>query len=288
MSNSFEEIRKKANLVRNIDLEIVLERISCKHDNVDKAKWYTCVGVISVTGPKFMNWTQGIGGGGAIDLVIHLMKCDFKAAVFWLSRNFSSYVSQTVDQTIYFSKHAFKLPKRNDTKLKQIIDYLRDERCIPVRLINFLLHSGKLYADSRANAVFLLLGKEQKIAGAELRGTGHSKWRGMAPGSRKDLGFFFVKKSNAKKVILCESAIDAISYFALKPNVMALSTSGANPKPSWLPALIEKGFDIYCGFDSDTTGDSMAKKMIAYYPSVKRLSPTKHDWNEDLQYTSYL
>ena len=184
------------------------------------------------------------------------------------------------------SNQAFSLPKRNDSRLQQIINYLNDDRCIPTKLIDFLVRSGRLYADNRANAVFLLLGKEKKVVGAELRGTTHSKWHGMAPGSKKDLGCFFVKKSNTKKAVLCESAIDAISYFALNPNCLALSTSGANPNPAWLPLLIEKGFDIYCGFDSDDTGDLFSDRMIYFYPTVKRLRPGKHDWNEDLRLKS--
>ena len=288
MLDTFEEIGSKADVVRNIDLEAVLERTGCIKDRLDKAKWHTPDGVISVTGQKFMNWRQGTGGGGAIDLVIHLTRCDFKAAVFWLSNNFPHYASQTLGRQTSISKQAFTLPRRDDTRLQLITNYLRDDRCIPAGLIDFLVRSGKLYANNRANAVFLLLGKEKIAVGAELRGTTHSKWHGMSPGSRKDLGFFYVKSSNTMKAVLCESAIDAISYFSLHPNCMALSTSGVNPNPAWLPILIEKGFDIYCGFDSDEIGDSLANKMIHLYPTVKRLRPGKHDWNEVLQTKSVL
>ncbi|MBA7547181.1 hypothetical protein ES705_39587 [subsurface metagenome] len=207
-------------------------------------------------------------------------------SVFWLSDNFPDYCLQISKGSASISNQAFSLPKRNDSRLQQIIKYLRDDRCIPTRLIDFLIRSGKLYADDRANAVFLLLGKEKKVVGAEIRGTTHSKWHGMAPGSRKDLGCFFVKRSNTKKAVLCESAIDAISYLALNPNWLALSTSGANPNPAWLQLLIEKGFDIYCGFDSDETGDLSSNRMIYLYPSVKRLRPAEHDWNEDLRLIS--
>jgi len=288
MLDTFEEIGSKADVVRNIDLEAVLERTGCIKDRLDKAKWHTPEGVISVTGQKFMNWSQGAGGGGAIDLVIHLTRCDFKVAVIWLSNNFPDYAMQTSQGSASISKQAFTLPGRDDTRLQQITNYLRDDRCIPTRLIDFLIRSGKLYADNRANAVFLLLGKEKKAVGAEHRGTTHSKWHGMAPGSRKDLGCFYVKSSNTMKAVLCESAIDAISYFSLHPNCMALSTSGVNPNPAWLPILIEKGFDIYCGFDSDEAGDSLAHNMISRYPTVNRLRPGKHDWNEVLQTKSVL
>ena len=55
--------------------------IGAKQDRYDKAKWHTAQGVISVTGCKFMNWDLGFGGGGAIDLVMHLMRLDFKETV---------------------------------------------------------------------------------------------------------------------------------------------------------------------------------------------------------------
>jgi hypothetical protein len=140
-----------------------------------------------------------------------------------------------------------------------------------------LIRSGKLYADERGNAVFLLPGKEKKVAGAELRGTTCSKWRGMAFGSDKGLGAFYVTSQNTKKIVLCESAIDALSYFALHPHCMAASTSGVNPRPAWLPIFIAKGFEIYCGFDNDEAGERAAVKMIHLYPMVKRLRPAKQD-----------
>ena len=288
MLAAFEEIGNKARVVRAIELEAVLQRTECNRDRLDKAKWHTPEGVISVTGQKFMNWTQGAGGGGAIDLIMHLRRCDFKTAVFWLSNSFPAAAVQTSEKTASISHPAFALPKRDDTRVQQIRNYLRDNRCIPTDLIDFLIRSGKLYADNRANAVFLLLGKEKRVVGAELRGTTHSKWHGLAPGSRKDLGCFYVKSSNTRKAVICESAIDAISYFALQPNCMALSTSGANSTPAWLSILIEKGFEIYCGFDSDDTGDSLADRMIRRYPTVKRLRPPEKDWNEVLQSKSAL
>ena len=190
--------------------------------------------------------------------------------------------------TLSPSLQTLSLPQRDDVRLDQIIHYLRHNRCIPVEVIEMLVRSGRLYADRRANAVFLLLGKEKRVVGAELRGTTPAKWHGMAPGSRKDLGCFHITNSSTNEVVLCESAIDAISCFVLQPNCMTLSTSGAHPNPVWLSILIEKGFDIYCGFDSDETGDSLANRMIHLYPMVKRIRPTNHDWNEDLRYKSVL
>jgi hypothetical protein len=40
---------------------------------------------------------------------------------------------------------------------------------------------------------------------------------------------------------------------------------------------------VYCGFDSDATGDTMAAQMIALHPSLRRLRPSRHDWNDVLE-----
>ncbi len=280
-----------ADVLRAIDPEAVLARSGCLPDASQKAKWHTPVGVISITAQKFMNWTHGTGGGGAIDLVMHLRQCDFKSAVFWLDENFPNHYKQPSARNSCGVDKDFSLPMRDDSALPRIRNYLTNERHIPPRLIDSLIRSGRLFADNKTNAVFLLLtpfGKEQAVVGAELRGTTCVKWHGMAPGSRKDLGCFYIKTCAAKKVVLCESAIDAISCCAINPTFMAVSTSGANPNPAWLPPLVKKGYEIFCGFDSDATGETCAKKMAHLYPTVKRLTPDRHDWNEVLCSTSLL
>jgi hypothetical protein len=97
----------------------------------------------------------------------------------------------------------------------------------------------------------------------------------MAPGSQKDLGYFAIQAPDARMVILCESAIDAISCFLLHPASLCLSTSGARPNPRWLPALLSQRFAVYCGFDADATGDAMARQMMALHPSLRRLRPSQ-------------
>jgi hypothetical protein len=89
-NNTFEDIRYKADKVRTIDLGTLLQHFGCSKDPQDKTKWHTPQGVISVNGQKFMNWTQNTGGGGAIDLIIHLKKNGFKDAVLWLYDKFYS------------------------------------------------------------------------------------------------------------------------------------------------------------------------------------------------------
>ena len=278
---SFHEIRDRANRVRGIPLQDVLHLAGAKQDRYDKAKWHTAKGAISCTAAKFMNWNQGVGGGGAIDLAMHLNSLEFRAAVEWLSNHFPHFDQPRAAGTSITTR--LLLPPKDPDNLLAVRRYLVEERAIPASSIQILIDSGRLYADDRSNAVFLLLGKENNPVGAELRGITAARWRGMAPGSRKDLGYFSVPAPHRTAVVLCESAIDAISCVALSPGRLCISTSGARPNPSWLPELIRQGYEIYCGFDTDSTGEQMTDALLALYPSVIRLRPSQHDWNEVLQ-----
>ena len=265
--------------LRTIPLESVMRAAGAQSDCQDKAKWHTRKGSISITGMKFMNWNYGFGGGGAIDLAMHLNDLDFKAAVDWLGCHFPlRHYSQPRLPT-----RSLALPPRAPRNLAVVKHYLVHHRGISLTLVESLIVSGKLYADVRGNAAFLLLGKENRPVGAELRGTaGPAGWRGMAPGSQKDLGFFSVDAPNPTMIVLCESAIDAISCSLLHPSSFCVSTSGARPNPRWLPLLLSQGCPVYCGFDADPTGDTFAQHIIARYPTVRRLRPTQHDWNDVL------
>jgi hypothetical protein len=279
---TFRQIKQKADQLRAIPLEAVLRACGARPDPNDKSKWHTAQGAVSITGAKFINWHHGSGGGGAIDLVIHLHKIGFKEALDWLERQFST--PPPALQSLS-SKQELKLPAADPAKLWRVKGYLTARRAIPAALVDLLIQSGMLYADARANAVFLLLGKENIPVGAELRGTTDRPWRGMAPGSRKDLGSFGVPASTAavpQTIILCESAIDALSCFVLHPESRCISTAGARPNPEWLPAFIAQGIQIYCGFDTDSTGERMAQAMISLHTSIKRIRPSHHDWNDTL------
>lgn len=265
--------------LRRIPLPSVLRETGAQRDRYDKAKWHTRMGTLSVTGMKFMNWQQSAGGGGAIDLAMHLNGLDFQGAVAWLQHH----LSVPPDSELTPAPRRLALPPPDPSRLSAVKHYLVHDRAITPSLTDSLIACGKLYADRRGNAVFLLLGKDNVPVGAELRGTGGQRWRGMAPGSQKDHGYFSVQAPGATMVILCESAIDAISCLLLYPSSLCLSTSGARSNPRWLSALLSQGLAVYCGFDADAAGDASAAQMIALYPSLRRLRPSQHDWSDILK-----
>ncbi len=172
----------------------------CLRDRQDRNKWHTEQGQLSVTGIQFMNWQCAHGGGGAIDLVMHLAGLDAGSAVRWLEQQLGTRqlaVGNSAAATS-IARHAapaaprpLRLPARQDRHLPRVLRYLTWQRHLPLSLLEPLLENGKLSADQRGNAVFLMVaGKAQRPVGAELHGTGSRIWRGMAPGSSKNGGYF--------------------------------------------------------------------------------------------------
>ena len=303
---------RRAAAARSVPLETVLVLCGAIRDRHDPSKWHTPQGPLSVKGAKFMNWARSQGGGGAIDLVMHLGSLNFRAALEWLeTRVGTGYVgAEPVGAGQIGAKNAgperagrssaaaerpgesradsagadtLRLPVREDRLLPGVREYLTTRRKLSAALLEPVLRAGRLYADQRGNAVFLLVrGKPNQAVGAELRGTGERMWRGMAAGTRKDLGYFWVGEPAACELVLCESAIDALSCFQLRGSCLCLSTSGVRANPGWLPGLIARGYRIYCGFDTDAAGEQAAGQMTARYPSIVRLRPPAHDWNDAL------
>ncbi len=68
----------------------------------------------------------------------------------------------------------------------------------------------------------------------------------------------------------------------MHPQRICISSSGVRADPPWLSGLIARGYELHCGFDADGPGDTAAAWMIALHPTVKRLRPSLHDWNDVL------
>jgi hypothetical protein len=273
--------RQRAQRLRGVPLVAVLRLIGAQPDRYDPHKWHTCRGVLSVTGTRFMNWNCGQGGGGAIDLVIHLHQLGFGPALKWLESHFGAAGIVAPSPS---PRRSLALPPPSPEHLEGVRRYLSQERHLPAALLEGLIGSGSLYADARANAVFILRSKLHEPVGAELRGTTAVPWRGMAPGSCKDRGFFAVPTAPLlATIVLCESAIDAMSCHALHPQYRCLSTAGTRPNPAWLAELLGHADQLYCGFDSDDTGEAMAQSMMRLYPAIQRLRPSRKDWNDVLR-----
>ena len=285
---NFDDLHRRAAAVRTLPLETVLLFHGAVRDRHDRRKWHTEQGPLSVSGPKFINWRRGQGGGGAIDLVMHLAGVDFRTAVAWLQQHLAAGPPTTVRAASRESaaperSRTLRLPAPDGRMLGRVRRYLTRQRRLEPSLIEPLVQCGRLYADHRGNVVFLLVaGKAQRPVGAELRGTGPRVWRGLAPGTRKDLGYFWVGAPGSREIVLCESAIDAMSCFQLYPERICISTAGVRADPPWLDGLLAHGYELHCGFDADGPGDAAAARVMALHVAIRRLRPPAHDWNDVL------
>ncbi len=297
-----DDFRRRADLVREIPLEVVLASWGAVRDQRDKSRWQTPRGPLAITGAKFYGWHACQGGGGAIDLVMHLGGWNAQQAIEWLWRHHGWRVasanppppdSPSTKSRMDGSPAPLCLPTSRSENLPRVRQYLIRQRGLSATLVTSLIEAGKLYADSRGNAVFLMVtGKPNRPVGAELRGTGSRTWRGLAPGSRKDAGYFWVGCVGAKHIVLCESAIDAVSCFQMNVQLpgastpseyICISTAGVRSDASWLPPLLARRYTIYCGFDADEPGDVSSRQIILRHPTIQRLRPPQHDWNDALK-----
>ncbi len=267
--------------LRNIEPQQILRAVGAKPDPHDSAKWRTERGVLTINGAKFFNWNENAGGGGAIDLAMHLKSIPFKQAVEWLKEHCINQPTTISSITAHVGR-TLRLPLPLTPPLPTVLRYLEQQRRLPKQALLELAASGDLYADRKLNAVFVMRNRVRAPVGAELRGTGTIPWRGMAAGSNKNHGCFAIGPRRPNAFVLCESAIDAISCHTIRPQCRCISTAGARVNPSWLPQILESNIPVYCGFDNDPTGNAMADAMIEQYPVIQRLRPAKHDWNDAL------
>ena len=203
----FDDFRRRADRVRELPLETVLALHNAVRDPRDRQKWHTQQGPVSITGRKFTNWHRNIGGGGAIDLVMHLAGLDVGAAVVWLEQHSSaghaaagiaaplSSSSQRAALSVPSTSRAgpLRLPDRDGSKLRRVRNYLTQHRNLSSLVLDPLIDAGKLYADNRGNAVFLLVaGRDESPCRRRVtwnrntcvawHGAGHSKGLGLLLG----------------------------------------------------------------------------------------------------------
>ena len=145
--------------------------------------------------------------------------------------------------------------------------------------------------DDRGNVLFPHYDSEG-ICGFEIKNLGFT---GFSPGGKK--GFWFSKEKDVRTLVFCESAIDAISYYAMNAaqNMRVVSTGGALSSDQLVMArrAMEKlpaGSRVVLAFDADEGGDKLAEEVLAVVPAShfvhRELPPVGmgKDWNEALKY----
>ncbi len=139
---TFWQRKERVAQLRALPLAQVLLWCGAQPDATDKNKWHAPRGVLSVNGAKFMNWSLGVGGGGALDLVMQLRGLDFKEAVDWLAQCSGQPCPEPVVHTA--APSGLRLPAPDPRWLGRVRDYLVIERGIPAALLEPLIEDGSL------------------------------------------------------------------------------------------------------------------------------------------------
>lgn len=297
------EAKETLQKLRDIPLTKVMEALGYEKDkgksDSRRSVYRTEQGKISIMDNKFYNFMQNKGSNGAINLVMHVLGCDFKQAVAKLKALFTEEeVKKAV--VMYTAKKAIeavdrikpiKTPIKDYSKNEVIRDYLINIRKLPENIVDKMINKDLVFANSLASCCFCCRDEQGKVVGYEIRGTG--SYFKQRIGS-KDAGWFYVGDFNkADTVVLCESAIDALSYIAIKQagsNVCVISLSG-NAVPERLLNLIKDKKVVYAP-DNDTNPvakkacEEQYNKLKSFIPNALRVMPTGKDWNEMLVNTT--
>ena len=303
-ANSPVQIDLKAlvDQVREFDLEGVAEQLGLERDRHDKHKWRGLGHIISITNEQFNDWIVGKGGGGAIDLVMHVQGVDFKAAVQWLSGQSLAPFERPSQPSQPLESRQFEPPLADASNWATVRQYLTETRGLPATWVDGLHKQGLIYADSHRNAVSLRHAETKDgqtwsrghPAGASLRGTDAGQvFHGLATGSVREDGWFWVRlgKEAVQRVVLVESAIDALSLAVLEKQSgqlsgasIYLSTDGSGAVPVVvLKAVLAQGGQVVVAFDADKAGEKLAWWVAEAVPGVQRMVPGMgKDWHERL------
>lgn len=305
------ERRAKADRMREIPLEEVSAALGLFTDPHDPSKLRDEIGEfsITITDQKFTSWKHGGGGGGAIDLVKHVLECDFNDALAWLSARYepneivNSHLSekrreleklerQTVEEVNKIKSlvavkklKEYSPPPRVDEHLATVRAWLCNVRRIPSHLVDRAIQIGVVYADKFRNAVF------HTGTYCEKRGTGKTPFRGHAAGSDKTKAawqFTPDQTTELDRLVVCEAPVDAMSYAALKGDRGTFAaTGGVMP---FLPENLasQKWKSLVIAYDNDEAGRPAAERLAEHcrklgFKNVSVDHPQGFkDWNEAL------
>lgn len=173
-------------------------------------------------------------------------------------------------------------------------DYLEKGRGLAAALLASERFSGRIFVDDRRNAVFPHRNLNG-ICGYEVKNQGFT---GFAPGGEKGLWYsnFF---EDDERLVIAETAIDALSYSALKGTTQtrffSIGGSMNDVQPALLISAAEKmpeGSEIILALDNDEGGDVLTDQIQSILAQTNRSAqrlrvdrpPSRgQDWNDALR-----
>ncbi|MGF1937637.1 MAG: MobV family relaxase [Nostoc sp. ChiQUE02] len=255
--------------------------------------------IINIDASQFTDFGNGssLGGNSAIDLVKHVNQCNQAQAIAWLGERFgeagaqraASAHAQKVTALIIQTQPVpqFTPPIEDKKQWQQVEHYLTQKRGIPSDCVQMLHNQGLVYADSKANVVFVMRDLNGKTKGAFLEGAANN-FSGYELGTvRRDNWFYFTlgKKPSEQTstVVLSDSPIDTISVAMLEYQVKGIPENRtvymAVDDTSNLP--VERLRNVPC-VQVAFTQSTAAQAVKELLPHSTQLKCESRDWNTQL------
>ena len=306
--------KQQADKLRDLPLEEVAWNLGLDKADIGENRWKGLGRVISINNSKWYDFTKEKGGGGAVDLVMHVNNSNFRSSVAWLHDQFEeegmnravTHHARQQAQEIVTEEPipSFEPPTPDESKWLSVQDYLVQKRGLPENFIIGLHQKGWLYADDQQNAVFTMrelpVGVKTQYGettslGAFLRGTRgeDNSFMGYAPNSKRREGWFYFHLGGkpgdeVQKVVLCKSPIEALSCANIglnerrgMPSERTLYMAVDSPKSLPLEFLREVRA-ITAAYDNDSAGCSTAQAIKELLPQTTIAHPKAEDWNLEL------
>lgn len=197
----------------------------------------------------------------------------------------------------------YEKPLPSDTDIQAVIEaygraasaiprYLIDKRGIDCETIKDSRFSSIVRVDAQGNAVFPHFDLEGSLCGYEIKGDGYT---GFAKGGRKGT-WKTPNLDDAPVIVVCESAIDALSHVQMHddPDAAYVSLGGSlnNAQPDLIRAIMaraaERGAAVAIAVDRDDAGHRYTAQMTAWAKDAGVRSRDDRpiggfkDWNEAL------
>jgi hypothetical protein len=289
LRESQEKTREISNKLREIPLNTVLERFGAVQDPKDNDNWKTEQGRVTVTGSKFFNHDLSVGGGGSIDLTMHLHGCDYKTAIATLAQEFGqdATAAAVANESLKRVEEAVtaadpvqsELPADVPQNWPGVKKWLETTRKIPAAIVDAFRAQGLIRADERGNAVFV----NQQRNGGEIRGKGAN-----FKGYRGKRGSMIFTRGPEKSALVVESGSDAMAFCAQNSGFgKVISTGGSFGKETieQLKDLQKQGFRIVVGTDNDKSGDAKFDQLRSALgiTHAERMKPKGRDWQDDMK-----
>jgi len=209
----------------------------------------------------------------------------------------SSPASRPVLPKESFASQAARLAIRDDARWPIARNYLLNSRRLPAKLIDELHERDDLYASfskSRPEVTggcFVHRNLEGQPRGATIRAVIPGPGSAFSIGEKAAAWFTLGEPRHAKRAIVVEAPIDAISYAALKrtDGAVVMAMSCAHVFPSVLQTAHDRRWTLTVAFDNDPAGNAgwercqeTQRLLYPHAPPAQRIVPVAKDWNDDL------